>query len=129
MPIIHIQLDSLQHASMSDEFGILELRAVFGDDIVDGIHAELPHLEPTLSIAAHRAELEPVAYIQALYRKSVAILGEPDKGQSNYDDLVIDLLIAEIDPDHESDARWHLKELLSNALTQILEDRREFASA
>lgn len=122
-------LISLQMARQSDMVGVMALRKEFGDEVVDIIYAELPHLEQTLAITAHHAEMAPDQFVNML-RRSVDTLAEGEDGDmvaSDYIDTVATHLIRLIDPTHESADRRSLGNLLSCMLEQILEDQETFS--
>ncbi len=124
MNTISIPLQSLQVATMTDEFGIMALRSEFGDSIVEVILDELPHLESSLAIAARHADMDPAAFVASLRRSVDVAMSDdaPSMAIDSYEHKVAETLIDLIDPTHNMEDRRSLKELLSYKHSQILED-------
>ena len=127
-------LINLEMARQSDVAGVMALRAEFGDNVVDIIHAELPYLEPTLAVTAHLEDVSPRDFVKTLRRSIDTLMdGDEQLGDltmgSDYDHTVATHLIHLIDPAHEDKDRRSLGNLLSSVLEQILEDNAQPAFA
>lgn len=123
-------LINLEMARQSDAAGVMALRAEFGDNVVDIIHAELPYLEPTLAVTAHQDDVSPREFVKTLRRSVDTLVVEYRLPSdlpmgSDYDHTVATHLIHLIDPTHEDKDRRSLGNLLSSVLEQILEDNAQ----